>query len=278
MRNFSAEYIHSVGRSAVYIASGMDLINAAPLFSGASHISLRDVHPIFGTLQNASGAQSCLEAPACADKMRAYAMEWYDHVMCMSFRSSLSSWMAGHLFLPNKHGILPAFLLSLKLTRFDEGLTMVGAANTEPGNLEPNGGWGRLEARGVSASTPGARGQPWHIDYTSHMLTKHDVIRLVVKFDQVLEKALLAYGDLGDYRQSMFNTSDPRMRNKVLVSQMDPGSAALDHTPNRTHDAEDNAGMVSKFEFRPPALPFTWSHGGERAEYRSLTITRTRFS
>ena len=71
----------------LYLFSGLDLINAIPIFPKSSHYILAADHP---TTAN-KNILECLKSSSCKIKLAKLARDWYEHVACLGFRSSMSS-------------------------------------------------------------------------------------------------------------------------------------------------------------------------------------------
>ena len=108
----------------LYLYSGVDLFNAFGLFPDSPAFVLCAYHPAFmaGTAMDLfSEARTCMESKDCSKRMVDSAIMWYRHTLCLSLRSSMSSWMAGRHF--PIVGTLPALLLETKLL----GMEILGA-------------------------------------------------------------------------------------------------------------------------------------------------------
>ena len=100
----------------LYMYSGVDLFNAFGLFPDSPAFVLCAYHQKFmkGTAMDLfSKVRACMESTNCSKGMVDSAIMWYRHTLCLSLRSSMSSWMAGKHF--PKFGTLPALLLETKL-------------------------------------------------------------------------------------------------------------------------------------------------------------------
>ena len=107
----------------LYLYSGVDLSNAFFLFPDAPAFVLVAYHPAFVAGEGEdifAETRRCLESSTCSSEMLMAGTAWYEHTLCLGFRSSMSSWMAGKHFIG--HGTLPALLLSCRLL----GLRIVG--------------------------------------------------------------------------------------------------------------------------------------------------------